>query len=81
MVCFSPVGFDLRLTFRALALRQSKRRANAQNVNGTANPKSEKHTISTLVDQTQFNLLANTEKRVFSKLVFQFLCLLLSQGE
>ena len=25
MVCFSPVGFDVQLTFRALALRRSRR--------------------------------------------------------
>ena len=57
MVCFSPVGFDVLLTFRALALRQNRllsrvwsllrQRANARNVSYTSNPTGEKHTIST----------------------------------
>ena len=36
MVCLSPVGYGVQLTFRALALRRSsllRRRANARNVN------------------------------------------------
>ena len=46
MVCFSPVRFDVQLTFRALYLRRS---------NYTSNLTGEKHTISTLVDQTHID--------------------------
>ena len=62
MVCLSPVGYGVWLTFRALALRRSRlrssllrRRANARNVSQTPYPTGDKHTISTLLIKPIFN--------------------------
>ena len=52
MVCLSPVGYGVKLTFRALALRLLRRRANVRNVSLTPYPTGDKHNISTFVDQT-----------------------------
>ena len=71
MVCLSPVGYGVWLTFRALALRRSRRRANARNVSQTPYPTGDKHTISTLLIKPIFSVLAHAEKQFFSKLVFE----------
>ena len=74
MVCLSPVGYGVKLTFRALALRRSsllRRRANARNVSLTPYPTGDKHTISTSLIKPIFSVLAHAEKQFFSKLVFE----------